>query len=71
MRPGCCGLAVYAARWAALFFVTVNQVLVRLWTRATKINRSDSAGVKLDCVWIDRSRSRRPAELSDRELLLA
>ena len=32
---------------------------------------SDSAGVKPDCVWIDRSRSRRPAELSDRELLFA
>ncbi len=48
--------------WAALFFVTVNQVLVRLWARVTDIDR-----------WsLDHGLIKVPSfgRMSDRELLL-
>ena len=37
-------VALIAAQWAILFFVRVNQVLVRLWTRAIGSVRGDVVG---------------------------
>jgi len=37
-------VALIAAQWVILFFVRVNQVLVRLWTRAIGLVRGDVVG---------------------------